>query len=109
MWKGALMWETIKWVLWPLRSRKAQIALATLITAYLARAGWDVSEETVGYIIMVGITWIAAIAGEDMAAKRAGTGTVGNLGNVPNLPTEPQPPVQVSVEQPAPQDMPPAP
>ncbi|MEP0846072.1 MAG: hypothetical protein HRF50_04525 [Phycisphaerae bacterium] len=56
--------------LWPLRSRKVQIAIATIVTAWLAQAGLAVSEETVVTILGVGVALILGIAHED-AGKRA--------------------------------------
>ncbi len=50
---------------WPLRSRKVQVALATLIAAYAAQAGFQFSEETVVSVIGVGVALILGIAVED--------------------------------------------
>ncbi|MCA9243712.1 MAG: hypothetical protein KDA32_07165 [Phycisphaerales bacterium] len=51
--------------LWPLRSRKAQVALATLIAAYALQFGFQVSEETVLGVVGVGVALILGIAHED--------------------------------------------
>lgn len=56
--------------LWPLRSRKVQVALATVIVAYAAQAGLAVSEETIITVLSVGVALILGIAHED--ASRAG-------------------------------------
>jgi hypothetical protein len=61
-----------KW-LWPLRSRKAQVALATIVVAYAAHVGLDLSEEVVTTVLGVGIALILGIAHED--AGRAGART----------------------------------
>ncbi|HOO15738.1 MAG: hypothetical protein KBH81_03610 [Phycisphaerae bacterium] len=60
-----------KW-LWPLRSRKAQVAVATIVVAYAAHAGLELNEELVTTILGVGVALILGIAHED--AGRAGTG-----------------------------------
>ncbi len=56
--------------LWPLLSRKVQVAVATVIVAYAAQAGWMLSEETVATVLGVGVALILGIAHED--AGRAG-------------------------------------
>jgi len=58
-----------KW-LWPLRSRKVQVAVSTLLVAYAAQAGLVLSEETVVAVLGVGVALILGIAHED--AGRAG-------------------------------------
>jgi len=58
-----------KW-LWPLRSRKVQVAVATVFVAYAAQAGLVLSEETVLAVLGVGVALILGIAHED--AGRAG-------------------------------------
>lgn len=57
--------------LWPLVSRKVQVALATVIVAYAAQAGWVLQEETVGTVLGVGVALILGIAHEDAGRKRA--------------------------------------
>ncbi|MDX2199264.1 MAG: hypothetical protein SF069_09885 [Phycisphaerae bacterium] len=58
--------------LWPLRSRKVQVAIATIITAYAAQVGAQVSEETVLTVLGVGVALILGIAHEDAARARTG-------------------------------------
>lgn len=59
--------------LWPLRSRKVQIAVATILVTYAAQAGLVLSEETVVTVLGVGVALILGIAHED--AGRAGRAT----------------------------------
>lgn len=63
-------WGWRRW-LWPLRSRKVQVALATIVVAYTAQAGFAVDESTVTTVLGVGVALILGIAHED--AGRAGT------------------------------------
>jgi hypothetical protein len=56
--------------LWPLASRKVQVAVATVLTAFTAQAGLHVSEETVTTVLGVGVALILGIAHED-AGKRS--------------------------------------
>ena len=56
--------------LWPLRSRKVQVAIATIVTAYAVQAGLDVREETVLTVLGVGVALILGIAHEDAGAGR---------------------------------------
>lgn len=51
--------------LWPLKSRKVQVALATVLAAYAAQAGLAVNEETIVTILSVGVALILGIAHED--------------------------------------------
>lgn len=53
-----------KW-LWPVQSRKVQVALATVVAAWAAQAGMNVSEETVMTVLGVGVALILGIAHED--------------------------------------------
>ena len=55
----------------PLRSRKVRVALATVVAAYAAEAGFAVSEELVLTILGVGVALILGIAHEDHAQKAA--------------------------------------
>lgn len=55
----------------PLLSRKVHLAMATVVAAYAAKAGWNVSEELVYGILGMGVTVILAIMGEDIATKLA--------------------------------------
>jgi hypothetical protein len=57
--------------LWPLRSRKVQVAIATVVAAYAVQAGLDVHEETVLTVLGVGVALILGIAHEDAGAARA--------------------------------------
>ena len=59
--------ETTGWQrwLWPLRSRKVQVAVATVLAAYAAEAGLNVSEDTVFAVLGVGVALILGIAHED--------------------------------------------
>lgn len=59
-----------KLALWPLRSRKVQVALATVIVAYVAQTGLAVSEETVLSVLGVGVALILGIAHEDAGKAR---------------------------------------
>ncbi len=58
--------------LWPLRSRKVQVAVATVLVAYAARAGLELNEEMVVTVLGVGVALILGIAHED--AGRAANG-----------------------------------
>ncbi|MFQ5805328.1 MAG: hypothetical protein ACE5I3_02630 [Phycisphaerae bacterium] len=60
-----------KW-LWPLRSRKVQVAVATILVTYAAHAGLVLNEETVLAVLGVGVALILGIAHED--AGRTGSG-----------------------------------
>ena len=59
-----------KW-LWPLRSRKVQVALATVIISFAAQAGWALSEESVTAVLGVGVALILGIAHEDAGRSTA--------------------------------------
>ena len=61
-----------KYWLWPLRSRKVLVALATVIASYAAQLGLNASEETVLSILGVGVTLILGIAVEDAGQKASG-------------------------------------
>lgn len=63
---GAKRW------LWPLRSRKVQVALATLVVSFAAQAGWVLSEESVTNILAIGVALILGIAHEDAGSKSVG-------------------------------------
>jgi len=58
--------------LWPLRSRKVQVAVATVVTAWAAEAGLALSEETVLTVLGVGVALILGIAHEDAGRERVG-------------------------------------
>jgi len=67
---GTQSWK--RW-LWPLRSRKVQVAVATVLAAYAAQADLAVSEETVVTILSVGVAVILGIAQEDAGRVRERT------------------------------------
>ena len=54
----------------PLASRKNRVALVTLIVAFAAEWGWQVSEELLLTIFGLGASLILGIAHEDNGAKR---------------------------------------
>ena len=58
-----------KWF-WPLRSRKVQVAVATIVTAYAAQMGIVFSEETVLTMLAMGVALILGIAHEDAGRSR---------------------------------------
>lgn len=61
-----------KRLLKPLKSRKVRVALATVVVAYAAEFGLDVSEGMVMTIIGVGVALILGVAVEDAGVKAAG-------------------------------------
>ncbi len=67
---GSGTWQ--RW-LWPLRSRKVQVAIATVLVAYAAQAGLMLSEETVVTVLSVGVALILGIAHEDAGRARQGS------------------------------------
>jgi hypothetical protein len=58
-----------KW-LWPLRSRKVQVAVSTVLVAYAAQAGLVLNEDTVLTVLAVGVALILGIAHEDAGRAR---------------------------------------
>lgn len=56
--------------LWPLRSRKVQVAVATIVVAFAAQAGFDIEQEAVLTVLGVGAALILGIAHEDAGARR---------------------------------------
>ncbi len=56
--------------LWPLRSRKVQVAVATVLVAWLGQAGVVLGEETVVTVLGVGVALILGIAHEDAGRGR---------------------------------------
>ncbi len=58
--------------LWPLRSRKVQVAVVTVIVAYATQVGLTVSEEMVLTVLSVGVALILGIAHEDAGRARVG-------------------------------------
>jgi len=59
-----------KW-LWPLRSRKVQVAVSTVLVAYAAQVGFVLSEDTVMTVLGVGVALILGIAHEDAGRGRS--------------------------------------
>ena len=55
--------------LWPLRSRKVQVALVTIVVAYAAQLGFVLNEETALTVLGVGVALILGIAHEDAGSK----------------------------------------
>lgn len=53
-----------RWI-WPLRSRKVQVAVATVTAAWAAQAGVTLSEEALVAVLSVGVALILGIAIED--------------------------------------------
>jgi hypothetical protein len=58
--------------LWPLRSRKVQVAVVTVVAAYAAEVGLNVSAETLLTVLGVGVALILGIAHEDAGRAAAG-------------------------------------
>ena len=56
----------------PLKSRKVRVAIATVITAYAAQMGLNISEELLITILSCGVALILGIAHEDHG-RRAST------------------------------------
>jgi len=56
---------------WFLRSRKVQVALATIVAALAAQYGLELSETTLVAVITTGAAVILGIAVEDAGAKAA--------------------------------------
>ena len=55
----------LKRVIQPLRSRKVRVALVTVVAAYLADYGLNVSTEIIMTILGAGVSVILGIAHED--------------------------------------------
>ena len=51
--------------LWPLASRKVQVAIATIAIAYAGQAGFELREDTILTVLGVGVALILGIAHED--------------------------------------------
>jgi len=65
---GGARWK--RW-LWPLQSRKVQVAVATIAVAWAAEAGVSLGEETVVTVLGVGVALILGIAHEDAGRRGA--------------------------------------
>ncbi len=63
------MMSMLKAAVRPLKSRKVRVALTTVVAAYAAEFGFEVSEELVLTILAVGTALILGIAHEDHARK----------------------------------------
>ena len=59
---------------WFLKSRKVQVAIATIVAAIAAQYGWQVSEENIYTILAMGAALILGIAHEDNGAKAGKAG-----------------------------------
>jgi hypothetical protein len=70
-------------VLRPLQSRKVRVALATVVAAYLAEYGLNVSEEIVLTIVGMGVSLILGIALEDAGTKSSAASGAGVGGGEP--------------------------
>jgi hypothetical protein len=57
-------------VLAPLRSRKLRVALATVLSAYGAEYGLNLSEDVIHTVLGVGVALILGIAHEDAAGVK---------------------------------------
>ena len=66
-----LMWNGLKRIVRPLRSRKVRVALATVAAAFAADYGFQVSAEVVLTILGVGASLILGIAHEDAGKAMA--------------------------------------
>lgn len=61
-----------RWWLWPLRSRKVQVAIATAVAAWLAEWGVDAPAGVIAAVIAGGVSIVLGIAIEDAGRKAAG-------------------------------------
>jgi hypothetical protein len=57
--------------LWPLRSRKVQVALVTIVVAWAGHFGLELNVETLAAVVATGVSVIFGIAIED-AGEKAG-------------------------------------
>ena len=53
--------------LWPLRSRKVQVAVATVVVAWAGQLGFALDEGSILTVLGVGVALILGIAHEDAA------------------------------------------
>jgi hypothetical protein len=70
--------DVMRRVVRPLASRKVRVALATVLGAYAAEYGLQVSEEMMLTILGVGTALILGIAHEDQGLKRGVGESLGN-------------------------------
>ena len=56
----------------PVQSRKVRVALTTVLAAYAAEYGLDLSEEIILTLVSVGVALILGIAHEDAGGKQSG-------------------------------------
>lgn len=61
-----------RWWLWPLRSRKVQVAIATVVVAFGTHLGVEVREEVMLSVLGVGVALILGIAHEDAGRAKEG-------------------------------------
>lgn len=61
--------EGWRWWLWPLLSRKVQVAVATIVVSYLAQAGIVLTPDSVIAVLGVGVAMVLGIAIEDHGSK----------------------------------------
>jgi hypothetical protein len=71
-WENAMTIPDFRTWLWPLRSRKVQVAIATVVLAYAAQMGMVLSEETITTVLGVGVALILGIAHEDAGKRTSG-------------------------------------
>lgn len=53
-----------RWI-WPLKSRKVQVAFATVLAAFAAEFGFNASDEALTTLVALGVSLILGIAHED--------------------------------------------
>jgi hypothetical protein len=66
--------QAVRWLVGPLRSRKVRVALATVVAAFAAEHGLDLSEEMTLALVSMGAALVLGIAHED-AGRHQGGGT----------------------------------
>ena len=55
----------------PLRSRKVRVALTTVVAAFAAEYGFDLSEEMTLTLVSMGVALVLGIAHEDAGRGRS--------------------------------------
>ena len=63
--------SVVKRLVRPLRSRKVRVALATVMAAYAAEYGLDLSEEMTLTLVSMGAALVLGIAHEDAGRQRS--------------------------------------